>query len=116
LQQEVTPTLKTCTCEKITYQEFAVFFHKAYLTFSTSEQETSSLKPAGVFPLCPEMIKEIYFEKNYTEMNKKGCYGESRQNKSVATKVHTNTCLNPKCNLPGFFRIKSSTPSAHVTN
>jgi hypothetical protein len=33
------------------------------------------------------MIKEIDFEKNYaaTKMNKRGCYGKSRQNKSVTT-------------------------------
>lgn len=106
LQQEVPPTLKWRTYEKITYQEFVVFFHKAYLTFSTTGQEISSLKPAGVFPLRPEMIKETYFEKNYaaTKMNKKGCYGESRQNKSVTTKVHTNTCLDLKCDLVWFLQ------------
>ena len=86
------------------HQEFVVFSHKANLTFSTTVQEISSPKPAGVFPLRPEMIKETDFEKNYaaTNMNKKGCYGESRQNKSVTTNVHTNTCLDPKCNLARF--------------
>jgi hypothetical protein len=86
LQQEVPPTLK-CTYEKLTYQESVVFFHKVYLTFSTTEQEISSLKPAGVFPLRTEMIKETDFEKNYaaTKMNKRGCCGKSRQNKSVTT-------------------------------
>ena len=134
--------------KKINLQEFVVFSHKAYLTFSTTEQEISSLTPAAVFPLRLEMIKQIDFEKNYaaTKMNEKGCYGESRQNNSVTTNFHTNTCLtltlltwrkgwapnntsrwqigfnsafkelNPKCNLPGFSTIKSFTPSARVTN
>jgi len=91
LQQEVIHTFKRCTYKKITYQEYAVYFHQVYLTFSTTEQEISSLKTAGDFPLCPEMIKVIDFEENYaaTKMNKKGCYGESRPNKSVTTKVYT---------------------------
>jgi len=92
--------------KKLLTKSLLYFFHKAYLTFSTSELEISSLRPAGVFPLHPEIIKEIDFEKNYaaTKINKKGCYGKSRQNKSVTTKVHTNTCLDPKCNLAWFLQ------------
>ena len=61
--------------------------------FSIKEQDIFSLKTAGIFPVRPEMIKEIYFEKNYaaTKTNKKEGGGKSRQNNNVTKKLNTNT-------------------------
>jgi len=47
-------------------------------------------------------------------MNKKGRYGESRQNKSVTTNVYTNTCLDPKCNLAWFLQNQIVKPMSQM--
>jgi hypothetical protein len=53
--------LKRCAHEKITHNELAELFNKAYLRAAMMEKGISGFKAAGVYPLNPEMFIEIYF-------------------------------------------------------